>query len=302
MNIRESAHAGGSGLVVESLNHAELARLAPAYLLGQLAEHGYLVLRGFQHGIDAFSRLVRATSTTISLDPARRFDGDTAQKVDAGYDRVGLHCENGNSPFWPDLCWFYCQTAPARGSQTTVCDGKAVYRQMTAAQKAAFDAQDIVYARRVDEQRWKTYAFHALASQGQHLACTKDATFGHLLSLTQGRTGTRLTLNDDGSVRYRFQVPAVRASHINPHLTHNFANSLFGPSNHYEKPEITFANGGAIPQALLVELEALCERFTAEIGWQTGDVVLIDNTRVMHGRRAIEDKARSIFNALSSVS
>jgi alpha-ketoglutarate-dependent taurine dioxygenase len=298
MNIRETAHAG-SGAVLTSLNEDDASRLTPTYLLDQLAEHGYLVLRGFQRGIGHFSQLVRSTSSTISLDPARRFDGDTAQKVDAGYDAVGLHCENGNSPFWPDLCWFYCETAPRQGSQTTVCDGKLVYEHMSAAQREAFGAQDIMYTRRVDAVRWKTYVFHALASRGRTLARVEDASLDDLLALIEQPGSAQVVPNDDGSIHYRFHTPAIRASRINPRESRNFANSLFGPSNHYEKPVITFADGCAIPVPLLEQTEALCERFTTEIGWQTGDIVLIDNTRVMHGRRAIEDRSRSIFNALS---
>jgi alpha-ketoglutarate-dependent taurine dioxygenase len=298
MNIRETAHAG-SGAVLTSLNTDDASRLPSSYLLDQLAEHGYLVLRGFQRGIEHFSRLVRNTSSTISLDPARKFDGDTAQKVDAGYDAVGLHCENGNSPFWPDLCWFYCETAPQQGSQTTVCDGKLVYEEMSDALREAFGAQDIVYARRVDAARWKTYVFHALASRGRPLARADDASFDDLLALLEQPGTAQVVPNEDGSIHYRFRTPAIRASRINPRETRNFANSIFGPSNHYEKPLITFADGSAIPAPLLQQTESLCERFTTEIGWHTGDIVLIDNTRVMHGRRAIEDRSRSIFNALS---
>lgn len=299
MNIRETAHTRVGGLIVTSLNEGDVNLLSKTYLLTQLAEHGYLVLRGFQHSIDQFSQLVRHTSGRISLDPARSFSGDTAQKVDAGYDKVGLHCENGNSPFWPDLCWFYCQQAPTQGSQTTVCDGKQVYQHLSPAARAAFSAQEIVYSRRVEEQKWKTYAFHALAAQENAPASLEETTLDHLLSLTAGCAGARITLNDDGAIRYAFQTPAIRASRLNPAERHNFANSLFGPSNHYEKPVITFANGDDIPADLLAEADAVCDRFTFDIGWQHGDIVLIDNTRVMHGRRRIEDKARTIFNALS---
>ncbi|ARJ41017.1 taurine catabolism dioxygenase TauD [Pantoea alhagi] len=299
MNIRETAHTRNGGLMVTSLNEGDITLLPKEYLLTQLAEHGYLVLRGFQHSIARFSQLVRQSSGRISLDPARSFNGDTAQKVDAGYDKVGLHCENGNSPFWPDLCWFYCEKAPERGSQTTVCDGKLVFEHLSAAARAAFSLQEIVYSRRVEEQKWKTYAFHALAAQQNAPISLEKTTLAHLLSLTAGAPGTTITLNDDGAIRYQFQTPAIRASHINPQLKHNFANSIFGPSNHYEKPVITFANGEAIPADLPEEADAVCDRFTFDIGWQHGDVVLIDNTRVMHGRRRIEDKARTIFNALS---
>ncbi|MGB8667478.1 MAG: TauD/TfdA family dioxygenase [Serratia inhibens] len=301
MNILETAHTGNTGLIITSLNEDDITGMAPEYLLAKLKEHGYVVLRGFQHGITGFSRLVRQTSSRISLDPARSFDGDTAQKVDAGYDKVGLHCENGNSPFWPDLCWFYCLKAPERGSQTTVCDGKLVYQHLSARAQAAFSAQDIMYSRRVDEQKWKTYAYHALASQANAPASIEDTTFAHLLSLTEGTAGACITLNDDGAIRYQFRTPAIRASRINPLEANNFANSIFGPSNNYEKPVITFADGEIIPTDLLEEADAVCDRFTYDIGWQHGDVVLIDNTRVMHGRRRIEDKSRTIFNALSYV-
>ena len=301
MNIRETTHVSDTGLIVTSLDEGDVTSLLPHYLLSQLTGHGYVVLRGFKHSIERFSRLVRQTSGRISLDPARSFNGDTAQKVDAGYDKVGLHCENGNSPFWPDLCWFYCQKAPEHGSQTTVCDGKQVYQHLSPHARAAFSAQDIMYSRRVEEKKWKTYAFHVLASQPNAPASIEETTLDHLLSLVVGTPGASITLNDDGAIRYQFETPAIRASRINPLEALNFANSIFGPSNNYEKPLITFADGEEIPADLLAEAEAVCDRFTYDIGWQHGDIVLIDNTRVMHGRRQIEDKSRTIFNALSYI-
>lgn len=302
MNIRETAHTQHSGLIITSLNEGDVTHLLPQYLLTQLAEHGYIVLRGFQHSIDHFSRLVCKSSTRISLDPARSFNGNTAQKVDAGYDKVGLHCENGNSPFLPDLCWFYCQKAPEKGSQTTVCDGKLVYQYLDTTARAAFSSQDIIYSRRVEENKWKTFVYHSLASQQTPLSRVEDVRLEHLLSLVARTPGTHITLNDDGTIYYQFQTSAILASRINPHETHNFANSIFGPSNNYEKPVITFANGQIIPNELLAEVSEVCDRFTYDVGWQHGDIVLIDNTRVMHGRRQIEDKSRTIFNALSYIS
>ncbi|NKI73314.1 TauD/TfdA family dioxygenase [Dickeya sp. CFBP 2040] len=301
MNIKEMTHTSHAGLVITSQNEGDVTALTSDYLLKQLRTHGYLILRGFRHSIADFSERVRSTSSRISLDPARSFDGDTAQKVDAGYDKVGLHCENGNSPFWPDLCWFYCQKAPSQGSQTTICDGKAVYEKMTDAQRAAFLSQDIVYSRRVDEKKWKTYALHALAGQPGAPTSIDDITLEHLYSVAQGDTGIQIDQLDDGAIRYSFQTPAIIGSRINSQETHNFANSIFGPSNNYETPVITFADGNPIPDTLLAEMDELCESLTFDVGWQQGDIVLIDNTRVMHGRRRIEDKDRTIFNALSYV-
>ncbi|MDO4641052.1 MAG: TauD/TfdA family dioxygenase [Neisseria sp.] len=300
--IDTSPHTNHAGLVITSLDRGSVTDLEPNDLLQQLAKNGYLILRNFNHSIDSFSCLVRQSSGRISLDPARSFDGNTAQKVDAGYDKVGLHCENGNSPFWPDLCWFYCQKAPKLGSQTTVCDGKIVYNYMSSKAKLAFLEQDIMYSRRVEEKKWKTFAFHSLRDQVNAPTSIEEITLDDLLSLIEDQPNTNIIVNKDHSVYYQFKTSAIRSSHVNPLETHNFANSIFGPSNHYEKPVITFANGESIPTEILEEVEDLCERFTDDIGWKDGDIVLIDNTRVMHGRRKIEDKARTIFNALSYLS
>ncbi|CAM3844106.1 Taurine catabolism dioxygenase TauD, TfdA family [Vibrio aerogenes CECT 7868] len=299
MQFAESYHHQKTGLVIKPLDTDKTSLPEPGYLLEKLAAHGYIVLRDFEHSISCFSELVRQTSSRISLDPARTFDGDTAQKVDAGYDKIGLHCENGNSPFWPDLCWFYCQDAPAYGSQTTVCDGKQVYDHMSDAQKAIFLEQDIVYTRQVEEQKWQRFAFHALAGQADAPSCIEEIQLDHLLRLTEQSGSSEIRLNEDHSIQYSFRTPAIRKSHVNADEKYNFANSIFGPSTHYEKPVITFTDGTSIPEALLAQMEQLCETFTYEVNWQEGDIVMIDNTRVMHGRRKIEDKNRTIFNALS---
>ena len=299
MTLTTSPHTAHAGLIVTPEGPQALTTLQPEVLKQWLITHGYLVLRGFEHSIDGFSRLVRQSSSRISLDPARSFDGDTAQKVDAGLGAVGLHCENGNSPFWPDLCWFYCQVPPTRGSQTTLCDGNAVYRHLNPEHRAAFSERDIQYARRVEAIKWKTYAFHALAQGNTAPASVESVTLQDLMSLTAGDTGAQIELNDDGSITYRFRTPAIRNSRLAREAGLSFANSIFGPSNHYEAPRITYADGEPIDPQLLQAVDAVCERFTVDVGWQHGDVVLIDNTRVMHGRRAIDDPARTIFNALS---
>lgn len=291
-------HTKRSGGIVAANEPIEITSVGRDDLLDLLARHGYLVLRGFDTDIDAFSRLVRQTSGRISLDPARRFNGDTAQKVDAGTDPVGLHCENGNSPFWPELYWFYCQREPVLGSQTTVCDGYLVYDELSPKVRAAFVGQDIVYSRRVPENLWKTYALHALADQEDGPKQLDQVTVEHLQELMA--TGEdSVTLNEDNSIHYRFRTSAIRQSAISGEARQAFANSIFGPSYNYETPAITFANGTPIPADLLTEVDAVCDRHTHEVGWHTGDVVLIDNTRVMHGRRCIEDADRIIYNALS---
>jgi alpha-ketoglutarate-dependent taurine dioxygenase len=48
------------------------------------------------------------------------------------------------------------------------------------------------------------------------------------------------------------------------------------------------------------ELNAIAEKITAEINWQKGDILMVDNTRIMHGRRAFVDDKRNIYIRLCS--
>ncbi|MDG2338353.1 MAG: TauD/TfdA family dioxygenase [Gammaproteobacteria bacterium] len=50
-----------------------------------------------------------------------------------------------------------------------------------------------------------------------------------------------------------------------------------------EEP-LTFGNDSVIPAEALVELDRLSKEFILPLDWQDGDVALVDNHRVMHGR------------------
>jgi hypothetical protein len=297
--MKLSPHDSGVGVICVAEGQESMLGVAAAESKALLAEHGFVLFRGFGGDVDVFGEWVRSCSSRVSLDPARRFKGGTAQKVDAGVDAIGLHCENGNSPFWPDLCWFYCERAPMAGSQTTICDGVQVLEQMDPEARGVFERQPILYSRRVGEQLWRTYVFHALSADWPELTGIEDVTFDDLKSLAAGAQGTEFLLEVDGTATYRFTVPAIRYSVVAQQPTRAFANSIFGPSFNYEPPRITMADGSDIQPAVLQRSDTLCQRLTFDIGWRDGDVALIDNTRVMHGRRKIVDEARTIYNALS---
>lgn len=286
----------GSGLLLEPTDPATtLASLVPGQVTAALRRAGFLLLRGFRPDLEQFSAFVGAHSERVTLDPARSFHGgSTAQKVDAGHDSVGLHLENGNSPFAPTLTWFFCEKAASSGSQTTVCDGYRVWDALSEEARALFREHEIVYSRRVEETRWKAFAAFHLGSSD-----AASVTVDQLRELAGGPGETVIDLLEDGSIHYAYRVPAVHGTLFGERPA--FANSILGPSNHYETPRITFADGRDIPVHILKEVESVTEEVTEELDWADGDVALIDNTRVMHGRRAITDPERTIYNAQSDL-
>lgn len=266
------------------------------HLAASLAEQGYVLIRGMSGGLEGFSQLVRRMSSRITLDPARELSTDgVAQKVDAGTAAMGLHLENGNSPFPSELTWFYCERAAEIGSQTTVCDGCRVWQAMSAPARAYFTRAPLLYRRRVEALRWKTFVRHRAAVP----KATDDIVFKDLLALVEDPRSARFELHEDESITYEYRIPAVRTSLFGGRMA--WANSIFGPSYNYEKPTITFADGAEIDQHVLLEMKKLTDELTSDLEWQNGDVVVIDNTRVMHGRREIRDARRLIYNAQSFI-
>lgn len=284
---------GTGKLVLATADCAALSDLEPLDVVRLLAEAGLLVLRGFRPSLEDFSGFVKTHSDRVTLDPARSFHGgDVAQKVDAGTQAVGLHLENGNSPFVPDLTWFLCERAAADGSQTTVCDGYRVWDAASEEDRAAF-AQDITYSRRVEEDKWKQFVLH----QSGGAKRLEDITFEDFRALVAGSRDTTLVHLPDGAAHYTYRTPAARTTLFGERLS--WANSIFGPSYNYEKPVIAFADGTPLSPGLTDRMKRLTDELTEDIDWQDGDVALIDNTRVMHGRRAITDTRRTIYNAQS---
>ena len=290
-----SPYGSSNGIVLNAGKDKSLRDFDKTQVFEALGKSGFILFRGFQADLDAFARFVRDLSARVSLDPARTFSGDVAQMVDAGVDAVGLHCENGNSPFLPDLCWFYCQKAATTGSQTTVCDGYRVWNHLSEKTRRCFLDRKIVYRRNVEEEKWKKLAFHSMSGE----KTLDQITYDDLRALLKDSTHTQSELLPDGTIQYAFTVGAVHKTRFGDRLS--FANSLLGPSYNYQKPTISFDDGSPIPDSIMAEVVEVTDGLTENIEWQDGDIVLIDNTRLMHGRRAITDTNRTIFNALSFI-
>ncbi len=291
MNMPASRSDNPEFAVIEPAQFATLTTQALYELLGT---YGVVLMRDCIHEAEAFSRFVKNNSSRLSLDPARTMVGGAAQLVDAGTQEIGLHCENGNSPFWPDITWFYCQEAPRQGSQTTLCDGEAVLRALSADCRTFFENNPIRYSRTVSADKWRRLVCHYSADKNDPSLVTPD----DLMQIVGNDPQTRITFNtSDDSIHYAFSTPAIPVSPISQRPA--FANSILGPSFNYEKPIIDTVSGDAIPEQFLNEIEEVSTALTYPVGWRDNDMVMIDNRRVMHGRQAIVDDRRRIFNVLS---
>jgi alpha-ketoglutarate-dependent taurine dioxygenase len=254
-----------------------------------LETHGFCLLRDYSVNLKSFSDLVHQMCSTVTLDPARTNSAAAVQKVDAGVDALGLHIENGNTPNAPELVFFYCKTAPKNGSQTTVCDGLRMLGSLPEDIRQRF-IQTLFVTRTISEEHWKTY----LANEHPLLESADQVRAVHLSQMLAAQDNIEGTLNADSSLTYRLAVNPLLSSRLCKQQA--FANAILGPSFSYQAPTYEFADGSTIDDSLKNTLSELAEIHTIEIPWEDGDIAIIDNHRVMHGRREITDRtSREIF-------
>ncbi|MBA6295039.1 TauD/TfdA family dioxygenase [Colwellia sp. MB02u-9] len=275
-----------------ALNELEVVNQAKQ----KLNNNGWVLLRGFDASLPKFSELLKQFCHELTFDPAREFADKSSQKVNAGIDAVGLHIENGNTPFPPNLVAFYSEKSAKQGSQTTLCDGAELYQNMSAQLQQAWQ-QTVTVSRRLPSHLWRQY----VVNQHPEVNGLAEVTEKHLADFIAINQHQRGKINPDDSLDYALDIQpclpikglanqeAEKGTFTEESQTEQFAfaNALLGPSFNYEKPNYSFANGQPVSEALMKQTAELAEKYTQEIQWQDGDIVIINNKRVLHGRRAI---------------
>ena len=249
----------------------------------QLSERGWVVLNNFCESLEMFSQLLQQHTHKLTFDPARDFIDGVSQKVDAGTSAVGLHIENGNTPFPPKLVAFYSAKSAAIGAQTTICDGVELFNAMPDVMKRQWQRQ-VTVSRLLPSNIWRKY----VVDQHPMVDRLEQVSEQHLQDLIKANPKQRGTVDNNDNLYYQLEIsPCLQVIDEFGNQQLAFANAILGPSFNYQPPEYRFENGEIVSELLIQETAGLAEQTTKEHQWQNGDVILIDNHRVMHGRREI---------------
>lgn len=185
----------------------------------------------------------------------------------------------------PNTLIFACMRPADDNGQTTIIDGIAVWNDLPDDVKALFEAQKLVYRRLYTDATWQQVY--------------KTDSIDRVRDLC-ARTGVQLTEHDDGSIE---TVHVCHAYHDHPR-GRAFVNSILTwAGREYllgkDDSKVRFEDGSELAKDMLWAINDICEKHTVNIPWEPGNVALIDNFRVMHGRRAYEDTGRDIIMRMS---
>ncbi|MCO5599311.1 hypothetical protein L7F22_053412 [Adiantum nelumboides] len=283
------------------IDACKLLQTRRPFLEQKLKEHGAVFLRGlplrtaldFRAAVDS---LGWHTSPYIGSAPRTHVGGPvyTANDSDPAIP-VGFHHEMAqiaDPSTWPLKVLFFCETPPAEGGQTP-----------------------IIMSRKVTESLWMQFPDFMQKLEDLGLLYLKvlpmEKDLRHI-SL-QGWPHVFGTSNEKEAEErakkiYKAKVEWLPGGYMNMvsgpfKATRNFgregANSWFNMTIAYhtglshkvgmspDQPyDVIFGDGSPLPEDAVVACRKIHEENSVDIPWQRGDLMIVDNYSVLHGRRA----------------
>lgn len=287
-----------------SAQFATLSDTDPARVRQRLKEAGVVVIRAgasredFETLSDRLMTPVvhHSTSKAVERDPVSA--DATTSTVNKGMDYIPLHREASYAPGCPDLLMLYCVRPPDEGGETFVCDGVELVEAMPAATRDFVKDAILKWSWKSEPERWK--AMLGVSSKEE-----ARARLGFIEKRLPPHEKLEIEFDGDtldGVFQTLCVIPTkwggLRAF-CNSLLIYHFRDtSPFYPKTQYTP---TLGDGSPFPADVLQEITELAVARTHDLTWQTGDILIVDNSRFMHGRRAFTDTSRSILFRMGHV-
>ena len=281
-------------------NRAELDR--------QCQTHGAILFRGFpMYEPEDFDKFIAAFDLenfpyAASLSNAVRTNYTprvfSANEAPSSVT-IFLHHEMAQTPIFPSKLFFCCWHPAEEGGATPLCRSDILFEQI----QERFPQ----FANDCETKGLKyTNVMPAANDASSGMGRSWQSTFR-----VESREGAEARLieygyswqwQEDGSLRATTPVlPAVREVSPGRKVFFNQLIAAFcGWSDDRNDPSkaITFGDGSHLDRETVMEVANMAEQLTFDLPWQTGDVALVDNFLVMHGRRTFHGPRKILASLL----
>ena len=260
--------------------------LPPETIVALYKQHGALLLRGFGTDLESFRGFAQryCIGSTFNESRGRNLldEAHNIQSVNRGVAPFPLHPELSREPWRPDVCFFGCLSPPRAEGATTICDGVDIVRHLPAEIRRAFEGRRLLYALPAMPEELAHWLGTATPDDGRLAAPPADCPYAFWRA--------------QGQIMRGFTRPALHRPMFTDEPAFGnfllFARYLLGMTGFP-----LFEDGSQVPADLVAAVKAVADRLTVPIMWQRGDLLMLDNSRFMHGRTAVRDAEERLIAA-----
>jgi alpha-ketoglutarate-dependent taurine dioxygenase len=258
-----------------------------------LLRHGGIMFRGFTEGsVETFRSFIAA----VSADPLPYMERSSPRHelTDHVYTstdypprhRIPLHNEQSYNNNFPLRIFFHCVVPPGSEGATPVADCRKVYRRLSPSLRDRLEERDYLYVRHFDTGiglSWQEAFQTDDRGEVERYCANNDIDFswgsdGELT--TRQRRPVSAQHPQTGEMTWFNHLTFFNVSTLGPDVAE--AMLSMGKEN---LPNNTYYGDGAdIEPAALDELRAAYDAETVVMPWQEGDIMMLDNMLVAHGR------------------
>lgn len=264
----------------------------------RLRSYGAILFRGFGIGSAAeFENLVAAVSGGLMgyedrSSPRSQVSGNIYTSTDHPSDQwIALHNENSYSFTWPLKIFFFGLLPALTGGETPLADSRRVYQRLDPEIRERFHHRRLMYVRNFGDGlglSWQT-AFQTEDPAAVEEFCRNadiqvEWKGGGRLRTRQirpavahhPRLGEPVWFNQAHLFHISGLAPEVRSELLAAYAEEDL------PSNVY------YGDGSPIDESDLEAIRAAYREETIAFPWQQGDVLMLDNMLIAHGRAPFE--------------
>lgn len=283
-------------LVIQSVTEVDLATWAKRHeemIESELLRHGAILFRGFNvNSLRAFDEFTRAVSRELleygeRSSPRTRLSAGIYTSTDHPADQhIVLHNEQSYTLNWPMKIWFCCQQPAQQGGRTPIAGSREIYRRLDPALIELFEQKSVMYVRNYGDglglpwqEVFQTRVRAEVEEHCRRAAIVCEWKGGDRLRTRQVRPPVRTHPKTGEWVWFNhalfFHVSSLDAA----------TRAAFAGLTADELPFNTlFGDGTPIDPSLMEEIREAYREATVSFPWQAGDVLMLDNMLVAHGR------------------
>lgn len=260
-----------------------------------LLEHGGVLFRNFNlYALSEFNRFVRILAPDL-LDyvyrstPRTKLGGNIYSATEYPADRtIPLHNENAYARSWPKKIFFFSVIVAEVGGETPVADSRRVYNAIDLSVRQKFEDLGVMYVRQYSkgvDLSWQE-VFHTQEKLEVEKFCKENEidfqwSEGIIELVTRQVCQASLV---HPVTREPVWFNQAHLFHVSS-LAENSRLSLIQEIGENNLPRnALYGNGEPIELEVLDHIRQVYEREKLKFKWQRGDIMLLDNILMTHGR------------------